>query len=138
MPVNTKLNEAINDLKLIIDLSCSSLDTLSFFKEFHSATIRALFKATDVLVDYNKSSIWMNIPIEPCKGDFLNNFDQQAPISRSVTLKYISLGDFLKENLDEIGLRFDDDFSGLHLNFSKGRNRQLALQKNTKKNFSQI
>lgn len=86
-----------SDLKLLIELSCVTVEKVVLFEQFHKTLIAISYAATDVHINYERKRIYMNVVAEDAKGDFLTRVDNLMQTRISLNLTYDDLGDFLTE-----------------------------------------
>lgn len=90
------IEEIIDDLNILIDISCLEKANVKLFKEFHNSLISLAYKATDVEIEYGRKRIYMNVLLEEVKGDYLIRYDDSTLRGMSTNLYYSQLKHFLK------------------------------------------
>jgi len=94
--MKNNLVDTINDLNMLIDISCFNKANITLFKEFHHCLIALAYKATDVEIQYGRKRIYMNVLLEEVKGDYLVRYDDNTLRVMSTNLYYSQLKQFLK------------------------------------------
>lgn len=117
-----------NDLKLLIELSCISLEKTELFEQFHKMLIAISYSATDVQVDYIRKRIYMNVVSEDVKGDFLIRIDNLVPTRISLNLRYEDFGKFLKASIKDKSAIPEQFYPLLKDQFFKGKSLSEKLQ----------
>lgn len=110
-----------NDIKLLIELSCVSLENKELFESFHKMLIAISYEATDVCIDYRRKRIYMNVVAEDRKGDFLNRLDNSVPTTICLNLTYDNLGSFLKDSIKDKNSFLRQYYPLLKEQFFKGK-----------------
>lgn len=101
-------NNSKADLKLLIDVSCVNTKGVSLYEQFHRMLIRMSYKASNVVIDYARKRIYMNILAEDESYDsvLVNEFAE----TMAVNLSYSDLNTFLKscilEDTDSLQLYY--------------------------------
>ncbi len=114
-------SEIVNDLKLLIDISCMGSANLHRFEKFHRVLVQSAYNATDICIDYDRKRIYMDVKGEDRSGDFLVRFDQFIPTTMSVNLSYEDLSSFLKSCIVEDRKSFKEYMPFLLPRFLKGK-----------------
>jgi hypothetical protein len=120
--MKTNSNEAIGDLKLLIDISCMDLTKMSVFENFHKKIIALTYQATDIEIDYARKRIYLNVIGEEKSGDYLEKFDDYSVYRMATNLSYTNFSDFLKVCItDDSGV--SKNFPALKYEFFKGHSK---------------
>lgn len=99
--MDSMIEETINDLNMLIDISCLDTTNVKLFEQFHNLLISLAYKATDVEIDYSRKRIHMNVLLEDIKGDYLIRYDDLMLRGMSSNLFYSRLKDFLKLSIKD-------------------------------------
>ena len=118
-------NPLINDIGLLIELSCEDSSQLNLFELFHKMLIRMSYKAVDVTIDYDRKRIYMNVLAEDESYDavLVNTFAE----TMSVNLAYTDLNTFLKPCVLEEGDILKQYYPFLTSSFFKRTTRTLQV-----------
>lgn len=93
--MKTTKNNVVEDLKLLIDISCVDGEDITMFELFHKMLIRISYKAANISIDYHRKRVYMNVVSEDKYYD-LETLNHPFASTMSVNLVYKDLNDFLK------------------------------------------
>lgn len=89
-------DETLNDLNLLIDISCINSTELPMFEQFHKLLIALTYKATDVKIEYNRKRVHMKLLFEDENQADLMLDGDEIPYHMTANLSFTDLNSFLK------------------------------------------
>lgn len=109
--MKTNKKDVVNDLKLLIDISCLKGGDIKTSELFHKMLVGISYKAVDVSIDYDRKRIYMNVITDQNYYD-LEMLNPYLASEMSVNLTYKDLNLFLKsciiEDLDSLNYYYSN------------------------------